>query len=209
MARIKFEEMFNKKFGRLTVIEFVGSKNKRRMWKCQCECGNITIVDTNSLTTGNTTSCGCKHKELYQKHSIEMKKHGMRNTRLYHCWIDMRQRCNNPKNKCFKYYGERGIKVCEEWNNSTNFINWALSNGYKDDLTLDRIDVNKDYSPSNCRWVTIKEQANNKRNNVLYTYNNGTLTLAQWCEKLNLTPQCVSTKIHRQKMSIGEALGLE
>ena len=209
MTRIKFEEMFNKKFGRLTVIEFVGSKNKRRMWKCQCECGNITIVDTNSLTTGNTTSCGCKHKELYQKHSIEMKKHGMSNTRLYHCWTDMRQRCNNPKNKCFKYYGERGIKVCEEWNNSMNFINWALSNGYKDDLTLDRIDVNKDYSPSNCRWVTIKEQANNKRNNVLYTYNNETLTLAQWCERLGLKSQCVSTKIHRQKMSIGEALGLE
>jgi hypothetical protein len=209
MARMKFNEMFNKKFGRLTVIEFVGSKNKRRMWKCQCECGNTTIVSTSDLATGNTTSCGCKHKELYHKHSVEMKTHGMTNTRLYHCWTDMKQRCTNPKNAHFKYYGGRGIKVCEEWNNSTNFIEWALKNGYRDDLTLDRINVNGNYEPSNCRWATIKEQANNKTNNVFYTHNGETLTLAQWCERLGLNSQCISSKVHKQNIPLGKALGLE
>jgi hypothetical protein len=113
-------------------------------------------------------------------------KHGYKHTRIYHIWIDIRQRCNNPHNHAYANYGGRGIKVCEDWNNFTAFLSWSKSNGYSDNLTIDRIDVNKGYCPDNCRWVSRKVQSINKRNNRLITYKGQTKTLREWADSLHV-----------------------
>jgi len=112
-------------------------------------------------------------------------KHGKRNTRIYNIWRSMRQRCSNPNTNRYSCYGGRGIKVCEEWENFSNFYEWAMRNGYEDDLTIDRIDVNGNYEPSNCKWATQKEQQRNRRNTLHITAMGITLTVAEWGEKLN------------------------
>ena len=113
------------------------------------------------------------------------KRHGESKTRLYCAWQNMKARCYRKSTREYNNYGGRGITVCDEWIHSyENFKGWSIQNGYSDKLTLDRIDVNKGYSPDNCRWITNKEQQNNKRDNVIYTFNGETLTLAQWSEKL-------------------------
>lgn len=114
-------------------------------------------------------------------------KHGGRHTRIYHIWLDLRQRCNNPKNHAYSNYGGRGIKVCEEWNNSfTSFLSWSEKNGYNNTLSIDRIDVDSDYSPDNCRWVNRKIQNINKRNNRRITYKGRTKTMKEWAEQYNM-----------------------
>lgn len=125
-----------------------------------------------------------------------MIKHGFRRTRLYKCWIDMKQRCSNPNRKDFKHYGERGIGVCEEWKNDFMcFHDWAMKNGYKDALTIDRINVNGNYEPSNCRWVDNMTQRNNRRNNVLLTYRGETHTVAEWSRITGLKEWTISNRI--------------
>jgi hypothetical protein len=110
----------------------------------------------------------------------------------------MKERCYNKNNKSYNDYGGRGIKVCDEWKNDVNaFVKWAIDNGYKEDLTIDRIDVNGDYCPENCRWVTMKEQGNNKRKNHLITYNGKIQTLSQWCDELNLNRNMVAMRLFR------------
>ena len=124
-----------------------------------CMCGLEFSVSLEHLTSGHTKSCGCLKGEAHKETKI----------RLYLCWQDMKKRCLNKKNKSFPYYGERGIKVCENWKNSyLTFKKWAIENGYKSTLTLDRISVNKNYSPENCRWATRNQQSKNKRNNIKY-----------------------------------------
>lgn len=164
----------NQKFGMLTAIKRVENhKNGKTQWECTCDCGNTTIVQTYLLTKGITKSCGCKSGE----------KHGMTGTRLYEIWVNMKTRCYNKNNIAYKnWYGDRGIKICDEWHHSfTNFYKWAIKNGYEDNLTIDRIDVNGNYEPSNCRWITMKKQCNNKRDNIYLTINNETHTLKEWC----------------------------
>lgn len=190
------------KFGKLTVVEKIGTKgdkNKtRQTWLCKCECGGDRIVDTDSLKSGKTTSCGCRNKT-----------HGMSQTRLYRIWSKMKQRTLNPKNNRYSNYGGRGIAICDEWLTFDSFKEWALLNGYSDDLSIDRIDVNGNYEPSNCRWTDNLTQANNKRTNVYYTHNGETLTFTQWCRKLNIDKEMARNKIRHHNYTIGQALGLE
>lgn len=158
----KYKNLTGQKFGRLTVIG-KGSKTKsgKITWKCKCDCGNMVCVVTQHLKSGHSLSCGCFNKQRIKEHFTT---HGATHTRLYSIWKSMKTRCYNNKSKAYPYYGGKGISVCEEWKNSFQaFQEWALNNGYSDDLTLDRIDSDLGYNPYNCRWATWHEQRINQK----------------------------------------------
>lgn len=180
----KFKSLKEMKFGRLTVIaDFPVIKNKRTYWLCRCECGNEKLVDDKHLKAGTIRSCGCLRKEYYCR--SKCKQGG---TRLETIYRKMKSRCNNPHNVKYPIYGGRGIKMCEEWQkNSKLFYQWAMQNGYKDNLTIERIDVNGDYEPNNCKFATYKEQANNTRRNHFVEINGTRKTIAQWAEHYKMS----------------------
>lgn len=164
-----FIPLDNLKFGRLTVISRAGSdKRGEAMWDCICECGQKTTVLGSHLRKGRVVSCGCYSKELT---SARMRgratsgntSHGGSKTRLYTTWANMKTRCLNPKNRAFQWYGKLGVTICEEWLGFENFKAWAISSGYTDELTIDRIDPSGNYEPKNCRWIPISAQRKNQR----------------------------------------------
>lgn len=157
---MKLIDLTGQRFGRLTVVRRDYSK-KYTAWICKCDCGNTTSTDGYQLRKGITKSCGCYHAELC---GDQHRKHGGCGTRLYRIYYKMRERCYRATNDNYKYYGGRGITICKEWLDSfKKFSEWALSHGYSENLTIDRIDVNGNYEPGNCRWITIQEQQKNKR----------------------------------------------
>jgi hypothetical protein len=182
----KLIDLTGQKFGRLTVIERAENKGHEPTWICKCECGNLKRVIGAELRKGNTTSCGCYAKEVTSKRlkgkTPHNKRHGMTGTRIYKIWVEIKSRCNNPNDSSFKRYGGKGISVFKEWDNFDAFYDWSMSNGYAENLTIDRIDNNKGYSPDNCRWVTMKEQANNKTNNHIVVYKGKEYTISQLAE---------------------------
>lgn len=152
-------------FGRLTIIKEVPKRGKFRYFLCRCTCGNEKVIAMGALRKGVTVSCGCYQSEV--KHSPkpikQSENHPYMNTRLYKIWVGMRRRCYKPNNRAYKWYGSRGISICKEWDRFLNFRLWALENGYNETLTIDRINVNGNYEPDNCRWITIQEQQKNRR----------------------------------------------
>ena len=191
-------DLTGEKFGRLTVIGLDESKNTRKTyWICQCECGGIKSARSDSLLCGAIKSCGCMKREQ-DKVNLGRTTHGQEGTRLYHIWQGVKRRCNDKNTVCYDRYGGRGITVCEEWNNSfVPFYEWAINNGYTEELTLDRIDNNGNYEPSNCRWATMQEQSNNRSSNIKITIGNATKTLMQWCEIFEVDYQTVKARYHR------------
>lgn len=174
----QIQDLKGKRFGRLTVIEraedAITPKGKTVIrYKCRCDCGNEKVIRKYHLTNGKIISCGCFHKEQLGKNR---RKHGFSHKeRLYSVWLNMKDRCYNQNNSHYKSYGGRGITICDEWaSDYTNFRNWCLNNGYKEEirdsgrnnLTIDRIDVNGNYEPGNCRFVTNKENCLNKRDTL-------------------------------------------
>ncbi len=197
-------DLLNRKFGRLTPIKRI-SKNRRSYWICNCDCGNQTIVRRDGLLSGRIVSCGWYNKEKAKKGDSH-RKHGKHGTRLYRIWQAMITRCYNQNQSEYKSYGGRGITVCDEWlHDFEAFYKWAIANGYDDSLTIDRIDNNGNYKPSNCRWATRKEQANNKSNNILLTYCGITKTVAEWSEIQKIPARVISWRI-KHKWSVEKAL---
>lgn len=186
-----FKDLTGEKFGRLTVLGLSEKKSGRKSyWVCECECGNKKLVRSDSLKRGQVQSCGCLKKEQ-NKINLNRTTHGDTPTgehkRLWEIWQGMKQRTSNPNNKSYARYGGRGISVCKEWRESyTNFRDWAFNNGYSDNLTIERIDVNGDYCPENCRWATAKEQCNNRRTNILIEWNGKTQNIEQWSEETGI-----------------------
>lgn len=178
------------RFGRLTAVESV-REGKNTFWICKCDCGNTVKVFCGNLRRGNSLSCGCLARELTSQSS---KTHGRSDTRLYGIWTGMKQRCYNPHVRSFRYYGEQGIGVCEAWQDYQPFELWAMANGYNNNMTIDRIDNKKDYSPDNCRWITRTQQMRNMTTNSLLTYKGETLTIAEWASKININPSTLSNR---------------
>ena len=203
---MRFKDITNQKFGRLTAIRYLG-KSK---WECKCDCGNIVDIFGEHLRRGHTKSCGCLLKEIASNKTIERNTtHNKSKTRLYRIYSNMKSRCYNKQHSAYQNYGGRGINICDEWLNSfVVFYDWAMDNGYQDDLSIDRIDNNKGYSPDNCHWATSKQQCNNTRSNVYFTYNGKKHTLAEWCSILGLKYFTVYRRIKYYNWSIEKALEL-
>lgn len=179
------------KFGRLTVISCIPNTYPKR-YECICECGNTKITKGDLLKRGECSSCGCLKREILTKRNY---KHGMSKSRLFKIWVKMIERCEKEYSVVYKHYGGRGIAVCDEWHDFSAFMEWALNNGYSESLTIDRIDNNKGYSPDNCKWATMTEQANNKRNNVRITVNGETMTINQWARALGINRTAIKSRL--------------
>lgn len=204
---MKIKDISGQKFGRLTALYHLHNTKGRTKWLCVCECGNLKWVSITHLRGGATKSCGCYNKEQCK---MKFTKHGKRYDRLWNIWEHIKQRCYNINNKNYKDYGGRGIAVCDEWRNDFQaFYDWAINNGYDDTLTIDRINVNGNYEPNNCRWVPNKQQARNRRNNRTFTINGETHCLSEWCEVLNLKRSTVFNRVNTLGWSIERALELE
>lgn len=207
----KLVDVTGMKFGRLTVISR-GENDAagQARWNCQCECGNTTLVRGFQLRSGQIKSCGCLSVEKFldrvKTHGLSKDENG-KPTRLYKLYQGMKHRCYNPNDKEYKRYGNQGITVCDEWiHNFQAFYDWAMANGYRDDLTIDRIDNSMGYSPDNCRWATLQEQAVNRRNVIKLTMNGETKTLKEWSQIVNIDPATLRWR-HLQGWSDEETLG--
>lgn len=200
MNKLKVVEGEN--FGRLTVLKEAfyktdGSRYPRTYVTCKCDCGNIKDMPYCRIRNGTIFSCGCYNKEVTK---ALLQTHKMSNTKLYYVYREMIQRCCNPNNKGYKNYGGRGISICEDWRRDfINFYKWAISNGYEEGLSIDRIDVDGNYEPSNCRWATAVQQSNNLRNNVIINYKGHCGTIAEVARALGIKYGVLYMRLFRSK----------
>ena len=188
--RCKGEDLSGKRFGFLVVKKKIKIGYGKYKWLCECDCGGETLVNTYHLKEGDIKSCGCQHFKACVTH-------GMTNTRLYHIWRTMKSRCNCKSSPKYSSYGGRGIKLYNEWNRFEPFRDWALANGYSEELSIDRIDNDGNYEPSNCRWATAIEQANNTRKNRRIAIHGEERTLKQWCDIYGIESRLVSQRLKR------------
>lgn len=201
-----YNDLTGMKFGALKVLKRHEGKtdiSKSCYWICQCDCGNIVSRRTSTLkraSKGSIPNCGCLNAKRLKKCSLSMKKHGMSKTRIFGIWENMRDRCNNPNSQQYYLYGERGIKVCKEWlSDFLAFYNWSIKNGYRQGLSIDRIDVNGDYEPNNCRWATAKQQIRNRRNTVYVNIGGVRKTLGELSEEYNIKYNTLYGRYRRHK----------
>lgn len=187
-------DMRNKRFGRLVVVNRAeNSKAGQARWFCVCDCGGTNTVKGQDLRNGKVRSCGCYKIEQQTKHNSYKEP-------LYRVWTSMKNRCNCPTNKWYRIYGGKGVCVFSEWENDfMKFKEWAIKNGYKKGLTIDRIDVNGNYEPNNCRWITIKEQQFNKSTSVFVEIDGVVKTITEWCMEFDVKP---STAFARRKRGL-------
>lgn len=195
----KLIDLTGQRYGRLTVLKRVGLKNSSATWLCRCDCGNEKVVAAHPLREGKIQSCGCLRLERLR---AKMVKHGGtikgKEERLYNTLKGMKRRCYSKNFKGYPQYGGRGIKVCDEWlgkNGYEKFREWAMSNGYRDDLTIDRIDVNGNYEPSNCRWVTLQEQALNRQNTRYVVYEGERRTLKSIADECGIYEEALVSRL--------------
>lgn len=201
----KLIDLTGQKFGRLTVLNISKKRSGKRVeWVCKCDCGKEVVISGTHLVSGHTKSCGCYKIDIVRertgKHFLSRKE------RLYVTWMNMRSRCRNKNNKRYKSYGGRGIKVCEEWDNYLAFREWALSSGYTEELTIERIDVNGDYCPENCRWASWKEQARNKTTNHILRAFGRSMPAVQWAEETGISAETILARVNKLGWSVEKAV---
>lgn len=188
-------DLTGQRFGRLVVQECVGRRCGHALWSCLCDCGNVIEVIACDLKKGHTASCGCLQRERSRESATV---HGGQKTRLYEIWCAMKARCNRRTDESYKDYGGRGITVCDEWANSFEaFRKWALSNGYQNNLSIDRKDNDGPYCPENCRWATAKQQNNNQRSNRVITHNGESHTIAEWAELVGIKYDTLRRRLNK------------
>lgn len=192
----KIKDITGQKFGYLVAVKFIKRENNRTYWLCRCECGNECIAYTSQLAKGDKVSCGCKQNKI----------HGLTYTRLHTIWDSMKKRCFDSNRREYKWYGGKGITVCDEWKNSfISFYEWATTNGYREDLSIDRIDHNGNYEPSNCRWVDSKAQSHNKSNNHWITYQGKTKLVSEWAKDYGMDTGTLCWRL-KNGWDLGKAL---
>lgn len=202
----RFQDLSGMKFGRLQPLYrtdgYIDSQGRRRFkWVCRCDCGNVVEVRPDKLTSGSTQSCGCLQREIATKQGYMSRQHGCSSDtlreRIYNIWTSMKERCLNPNDDAYPDYGGRGVEVYARWMSFPDFLEWAVENGYKEDLTIDRTDVNGDYTPGNCRWATMKQQANNKRTNRRIADGGVVHTLSQWSDLTGIRAGTIASRLDR------------
>lgn len=207
-------DMVGKQFGRLRVIGFAGYNNSgKRKWKCTCTCTPDKVVEIEgcSLRSGHTTSCGCYNLERRRGKNSVSYKHGGIGELIYEVWYAMRKRCNVPSSQAYRRYGGRGISVCHEWDTDyLAFREWMINAGWKKGLTIDRIDNDGNYEPSNCRVATRKEQANNQSTTLKYSVNGAPLkSLHDIADDYGISSVALYNRLKKDKsLTIEQALGL-
>lgn len=197
-------DLKGQRFGKLVVVRESDSRNGRAYWVCKCDCGNEKTVATSKLRNGNTRSCRCLSRELA---GDRVRTHGLSKTPEHDVWKGIRQRCNNPSDGKYRYYGGRGIKLCSRWNDFRLFIE-DMGRRPSADHQIDRINVDGHYEPSNCRWADRSTQANNKRNNYRITYNGQTMTLHEWANLTGIPAATIRARVDVYKWPVEKALTL-
>ena len=194
----KYKDLTGLRFGRLTVVGLEETNTRKTYWLCRCDCGNFKKARSDSLQAGKIQSCGCLKKEQDAVNLSVGHKHLMSHTGIYDIWQGMKRRCYDIHNPRYHNYGGRGIFICDDWKNDFSaFYEWSVNNGYQENLTIDRIDNNKGYSPDNCRWADAKTQSRNRSSNVKITIGNATKTLTEWCEIFQLDYRTIHARYSR------------
>jgi len=195
------QDLIGKKFGKLTVIKEGENKGKNTTWICKCDCGEEKTILAYNLTSGKSKSCGCVRGE---KLGNLVRTHGFSNTRLYHIYKGIKQRCHNENNPAYMYYGGKGVSICNEWNcDYLKFKEWSLNNNYDEFVSIDRINPDGNYCPENCRWVSMQKQQNNKLNSMFVTIGDDKLTIAEWADKSKTNKQTLYSKFYRLITQLG------
>ena len=207
------KDLAGQKFGRLLVLNREGvDKHRHTLWKCKCDCGNEVIVARTELVSGDTKSCGCYHREQITKYNKKNKvKHGLHDSRIAIVWKNMISRCEKENDSGYKHYGGRGITVCEEWHDLKAFAEWAYKNGYDEnaprgECTLERINVNGNYEPANCKWADIKEQNRNRTITVRVTREDGEIPLSKLCEEKRISYKKIYRWMHEKGKTFDDAI---
>ena len=191
-GKLGYGDLTGRKYSRLTVLRKVGYGNGGSKWECQCDCGAKVIVSSSCLVRGHNKSCGCLlHRKPYNYLGRDQY------PRIYIIWKSMRQRCFSKTCAAYKYYGGKGVTICDEWMDYENFLDWTLKNGYSDTKTIDRIDSDGNYCPENCRWATALVQSNNRSFNKRITYNGETHTVSEWARIMNMNYGTFNSRIKR------------
>ena len=191
------------KYGLFTILEECSERGKDREFKCLCECGNIKVVRLLDLRRGHAKSCGCYRSKLVTKTNTT---HNQSRTKLYSIYHTMKARCSKESDPRYKYYGARGITVCDEWQIFERFSKWANNNGYTEGLSIERVDVNGNYEPSNCTWIPKADQPKNARSNINITIDGETKYLQEWCRVFDINRNTVLNRVSRKGWSYKKAL---
>lgn len=199
-------DLTGQRFGRWLVLQEDGRDNRGRvLWWCRCDCGAERAVKGWRLREGTNRSCGCLRRETSAACGRERATHGMSQTRIYNIWKGMLRRTTNPDDSSYQHYGGRGIKVCERWQSLDDFLA-DMGPTYADGLTIERIDVDGNYEPGNCRWATAAEQARNKRNTRLFEFRGRSLVIADWAKVLDVSSKTLTSRIYQYGWSVERAL---